>query len=151
MVAAKFPERAWNVPRLVRAMQDADDLFFDVVSQIHMPAWSRGRVALVGDAAYATSFLSGQGSSVALVGAYVLAGELATHASHADAFTAYEQRIRGFVEQNQALVDIGRSSLAPETQELIDARNAALRSAAMTGDQGREAKSALVLPEYSAA
>ncbi|MFF5213379.1 FAD-dependent monooxygenase [Streptosporangium sp. NPDC000396] len=50
-----------------------------------MPAWSTGRVALVGDAAYATSFMSGQGSSVSLVGAYVLAGELATHGDHGPA------------------------------------------------------------------
>ncbi|HEY3563263.1 MAG TPA: FAD-dependent monooxygenase [Kribbella sp.] len=150
LVAARFPEQSWYVPRLVRAMGEADDLFFDVVSQIHMPTWSRGRVALVGDAAYATSFLSGQGSSVALVGAYVLAGELATYADHSTAFAAYEQRSRAFVEQNQALVDVGRSSLAPDTQELIDARNNALRSAAPAGAEGREAHSALVLPEYSA-
>jgi len=45
---------------MVRAMRAADDLFFDVISQIRMPAWSRGRVALVGDAAYAPSFLTGQ-------------------------------------------------------------------------------------------
>ncbi|GAA1604630.1 MULTISPECIES: FAD-dependent monooxygenase [Kribbella] len=149
LVSAQFPERSWHVPRLVQAMGEAADLFFDVVSQIHMPAWSRGRVALVGDAAYATSFLSGQGSSVALVGAYVLAGELATYADHAEAFTAYEQRIRGFVEQNQALVDAGRVSLAPETQELIDARNAALRAGAPATAEGHAAAhSALVLPTY---
>jgi 2-polyprenyl-6-methoxyphenol hydroxylase-like FAD-dependent oxidoreductase len=148
LVASRFPEGAWYVPRLVQAMSEADDLFFDVVSQIHMPTWSRGRVALVGDAAYATSFLSGQGSSVALVGAYVLAGELATYADHTEAFTAYEQRIRGFVEQNQALVDTGRSSLAPDTQELIDARNSALRSTTVDRSDRQEAHSALVLPDY---
>ncbi|RZT20771.1 2-polyprenyl-6-methoxyphenol hydroxylase-like FAD-dependent oxidoreductase [Kribbella sp. VKM Ac-2569] len=151
LVAAKFPEQSWHVPRLVQAMGEADDMFFDVVSQIHMPTWSRGRVALAGDAAHATSFLSGQGSSVALVGAYVLAGELATYADHATAFTAYEQRIRGFVEQNQALVENGRSSLAPETQELIDARNAALRSGAAASAQRHEAHTALDLPEYGSA
>lgn len=148
LVASRFPEDAWYVPRLVQAMSEADDLFFDVVSQIHMPTWSRGRVALVGDAAYATSFLSGQGSSVALVGAYVLAGELATYADHTEAFAAYEQRVRGFVEQNQALVDVGRSSLAPDTQELIDARNRALRSTTVDRTDRQEAHSALVLPDY---
>lgn len=148
LVAATFPDQGWHVPRLVAAMRDADDLFFDVVSQIHMPTWSRGRVALVGDAAYATSFMSGQGSSVSLVGAYVLAGELATHADHAEAFTAYENRIREFVEDNQALVEIGKQVVAPSTQELLDARNAKLREATMTGDEGREANSGLVLPDY---
>ncbi|MFF1815988.1 FAD-dependent monooxygenase [Kribbella sp. NPDC058245] len=150
LVASTFPETDWYVPQLVTAMQEADDLFFDVVSQIHMPTWSKGRVALVGDAAYATSFMSGQGSSVALVGAYVLAGELATHADHAEAFAAFERRIRGFVEQNQALVEKGRSGLTPGTQELIDARNAALRSGAMSNDELAEAKGALELPDYEA-
>ncbi|MEU4190760.1 FAD-dependent oxidoreductase [Kribbella sp. NPDC026611] len=148
LVAAKFPELGWHIPRLVQAVRDADDLFVDVVSQIHMPTWSRGRVALVGDAAYATSFMSGQGSSVALVGAYVLAGELATYSDHAEACAAYERRIRGFVEQNQALVEFGRSSLAPATQELIDARNAALRGGKLKSSGGKAAYSALVLPEY---
>ncbi|MEU0254598.1 hypothetical protein ABZ299_19275 [Streptomyces sp. NPDC006184] len=62
--------------------------FFDVVSQIHLPTGSSGRVALAGDAAHATSFLSGQGSSVSLVGAYVLAGEPAARADHTEAFAA---------------------------------------------------------------
>ncbi|WUJ73085.1 FAD-dependent monooxygenase [Kribbella soli] len=148
LVAATFPDQGWYVPRLVAAMRESDDLFFDVVSQIHMPTWSRGRVGLVGDAAYATSFMSGQGSSVSLVGAYVLAGELATYADHADAFAAYEKRIRSFVEENQALVEIGKQVVAPSTQEILDARNAQLRAASMTGDQGREANSSLTLPDY---
>jgi len=150
LVASKFPEQTWHVQRLVEAMRTADDLFFDVVSQIHMPGWSRGRVALVGDAAYATSFMSGQGSSVALVGAYVLAGELATHADHTEGFTAYEQRVRGFVEQNQALVQQGQSGLAPTTQELLDARNAALRGQTVRRDDRTEVHNALALPDYDA-
>ena len=107
-----------------------------------------GRVALAGDAAHATSFMSGQGSSVSLVGAYVLAGELATHANHTEAFTAYDHRIRSFVEQNQALVEIGRRVLAPTTQELLDTRNQALRGAKVSGEQGRAANTGLVLPDY---
>src|SRR3546814_1737605 len=71
---------------MVDQMLKADDLFFDAVSQIRMPIWSSGRVVLTGDAAHATSFLSGQGSSCALVSAYVLAGELATHANYQEAF-----------------------------------------------------------------
>ncbi|GAB3945236.1 FAD-dependent monooxygenase [Kribbella albertanoniae] len=150
LVADRFPEQAWHLPRLVEAMRNADDLFFDVVSQIHMPGWSSGRVALVGDAAYATSFMSGQGSSVALVGAYVLAGELATHADHTEGFAAYEQRVRGFVEQNQALVQEGQSGLAPTTQELLDARNAALRGQTVHRDERTQVHNALVLPDYEA-
>ncbi|MFJ1680642.1 FAD-dependent monooxygenase [Streptomyces sp. NPDC088251] len=157
LVTERFPEQAWHVPRLMEAMREADDLFFDIVSQIHMRTWSRGRVALAGDAAHATSFLSGQGSSVSLVGAYVLAGELATHADHADAFAAYERRMRPFAERNQALATSGGTVVAPTTREELDARNAAIRdprAAARTmaiagAAEGRAAHSALVLPDYA--
>lgn len=67
-----------------------------------MPTWSKGRITLVGDAAYGPSPLSGQGTSLALVGAYVLAGELKNaHGDHSCAYVAYEQEMRGFVEKNQ--------------------------------------------------
>lgn len=154
LVAATFPERAWHVPRLVAAMRGADDLFFDIVSQIRMPAWSRGRVALAGDAAHATSFQSGQGSSVALVGAYILAGELASHADHADAFTAYEKKMRPFAEENQDLAPAGGWVVTPSTQEMLDARNRILASAdpgALRSDEARTAHNGLVLPEYGSA
>ncbi|MGQ5597924.1 FAD-dependent monooxygenase [Streptomyces sp. ESR1.13] len=156
LVAARFPERVWHLPRLVEGMREADDLFFDVVSQIHMPAWSHGRVVLAGDAAHATSFISGQGSSVALVGAYVLAGELATRTDHADAFAAYERLIRPFAERNQALATGGGSAVTPTTRQEIEARNALLRDpeaavrtmVTASAQEGRAAHSALVLPDY---
>ncbi|SEF73361.1 2-polyprenyl-6-methoxyphenol hydroxylase [Nonomuraea solani] len=150
LVASTFPDTVWEIPRMVAAMRSAGDLFFDVVSQIHMPAWSAGRVALVGDAAYATSFMSGQGSSVSLVGAYVLAGELATHDDHVTAFAAYEKTVRDFVEQNQALATEGGGAVAPRTREDLDARDAMLRgrTALPSGAEGRTAHTALVLPEY---
>ncbi|MFF7650949.1 FAD-dependent monooxygenase [Streptomyces sp. NPDC007983] len=149
LVASTFPERTWHIPRLVAAMREADDLFFDIVSQIHMPTWARGRVALVGDAAHATSFLSGQGSSVALVSAYILAGELATHADHTDAFAAYERTARSFAEQNQALATSGGTVMIPGTRDMLDARNEALRNpAALTGAEFRAVNTGLVLPDY---
>ncbi|MET7323123.1 FAD-dependent monooxygenase [Streptomyces sp. NPDC005549] len=156
LVAARFPERVWHLPRLVEGMREADDLFFDIVSQIHMRTWSHGRVVLAGDAAHATSFISGQGSSVALVGAYVLAGELATHADHADAFAAYERRIRPFAERNQALATSGGSAVTPATRQEIEARNALLRDpeaaaramVTASAQEGRAAHSALELPDY---
>ena len=142
--------------RLVEAMQRADDLFFDTVSQIHMPRWSSGRVALVGDAAHAPSFLSGQGSSLALVGAYVLAGELAAHADPVDAFASYERIARPFMEANQALaLSNGGSLLMPRTQEELDARNAALaamqasQQAPARAEQSRQAHNSLRLPDYT--
>jgi 2-polyprenyl-6-methoxyphenol hydroxylase-like FAD-dependent oxidoreductase len=151
LVASQFPEQVSHVPHLVAALRDADDLFFDTVSQIHMPTWSKGRIALVGDAAHATSFLSGQGSSVSLVGAYVLAGELASHTNHVDAFGSYEQKARPFVEQNQALVSGGGSSLLPRTQAMLDARNKRLREnpTGLTGPDRGAVYNGIDLPEYA--
>lgn len=157
LVTERFPERVWHLPRLVEAMREADDVFFDVVSQIHLDTWSHGRVALAGDAAHATSFLSGQGSSVSLVGAYVLAGELAAHTDHGEAFAAYERRMRPFAERNQALATSGGTVVTPTTREQLNARNAVLRdpdAAAKTmatagAEEGRAAHSGLELPDYA--
>jgi 2-polyprenyl-6-methoxyphenol hydroxylase-like FAD-dependent oxidoreductase len=94
----------WEVPRLLEMMPAASDWYFDTAAQIDMPRWSQGRVALVGDAAYCASPMSGQGTSLALIGAHVLAGELA--AASGDplrAFAEYEGVMRPFVEANQAL------------------------------------------------
>ncbi|MEU4658961.1 FAD-dependent monooxygenase [Streptomyces sp. NPDC023723] len=150
LVAATFPDRRWEIPRLVAALREADDLFFDIVSQIHLPTWSKGRVALAGDAAHAPSFLSGQGSSLSLVGAYVLAGELATHADHTAAFSAYEKTLREFVTLNQALAGTGGTVVTPRTQQELDARDRALRdrTALPSEERGRAAYNALVLPDY---
>ncbi|WP_328608354.1 FAD-dependent monooxygenase [Amycolatopsis sp. NBC_00345] len=151
LVASVFAGEDWAViPRMVEAMRTADDLFFDVVSQIHLPRWSAGRVALVGDAAHAPSFLSGQGSSLALVGAYMLAGALATAGDHTSAFAAYEQDTRPFVELNQALVTGGGATLLPTTAEALDQRNAALRDfTSLPADTGRPAYTALRLPDFT--
>jgi 2-polyprenyl-6-methoxyphenol hydroxylase-like FAD-dependent oxidoreductase len=153
--AAVFADGGWEAPRLVDALRRADDLFFDTVSQIRMPSWSKDRVALVGDAAFAPSFLSGQGTSLALVGAYVLAGELAAHDNPADAFLAYERIVRPFVEANQALaIKEDGSFFLPRTQEDLDARNRMLASfdPGRSGDDlsrnARAVHSALTLPDY---
>jgi 2-polyprenyl-6-methoxyphenol hydroxylase-like FAD-dependent oxidoreductase len=126
-VAAAFHGGGWEVPRLIEAMRSADDFFFDTVSQIRMPRWSSGRVALVGDAAYAPALLSGQGTSLALVGAYVLAGELAAAGGDpAAAFAAYERALRPFVERNQELATSGGATLVPRTRTALWIRNAVL-------------------------
>ncbi|MFC8797852.1 FAD-dependent monooxygenase [Promicromonospora sp. NPDC057138] len=148
LVARTYAGAGWEVPSLVKAMYEADDLFFDTAGQIRMPAWSSGRVALVGDAAYAPSFLTGQGSSLALVGAYMLARSLATHGDHVAAFCAYERDTREFVTMNQALVDKGGARLFPTTAEALEQRNAMLRDlVAMPATTPQPAHSALVLPE----
>lgn len=148
LVAGAFAGAGPQITTIVKAMYQADDLFFDTAGQIRMPSWSSGRVAFVGDAAYAPSFLTGQGSSLALVGAYMLARSLATHGDHAEAFAAYERDTREFVTMNQALVDKGGARLFPTTAEALERRNAMLRElAAMPATTPQPAHSALVLPK----
>ncbi|MER6951738.1 FAD-dependent monooxygenase [Nonomuraea sp. NPDC000554] len=91
----------WEGPRLLKAMWEARDFYFDAAAQIRMDHYAKGRVALLGDAGYCASLLSGQGTSLAMVGAYVLADELARDPS--GAFDRYERRMRPFVQANQAL------------------------------------------------
>ncbi|MFJ8146304.1 FAD-dependent monooxygenase [Streptomyces sp. NPDC096048] len=149
LVATTFAGDGWEIPAMVAAMRQANDPFFDTVSQIRMPRWSSGRVALVGDAAYAPSFLTGQGSSLALVGAYMLACSLAAHRDHTAAFAAYERDIRGFVELNQAQSGTGDAALFPTTAEALERRNSRLRGlTALPPATGRPAHTALALPEH---
>ena len=72
----RFAGAGWQCDALLTAAQEADDFYFDAFLQVHMPRWTSDRVALVGDAGYCASPLSGMGTSLALVGAYLLAGEL---------------------------------------------------------------------------
>ncbi|WP_052866701.1 FAD-dependent monooxygenase [Streptomyces niger] len=114
----------WETPKLLAAMWRAPDFYFDAMAQVHLDRWTTGRVALVGDAGYCPSPLSGQGTGLALVGAYVLADELGrADTGHAAAFERYEARMRPFVARNQALVRAVSSG--PADEEAIDsAKNA---------------------------
>ncbi|SDL79295.1 2-polyprenyl-6-methoxyphenol hydroxylase [Glycomyces sambucus] len=149
LVAEAFADAGWEVPTIIEAMRGADDLFCDTVGQIRMPTWSSGRIALVGDAAYAPSFLTGQGSSLALVGAYMLAHSLAANPNHTEAFTAYERTTRPFVDANQALIDHGTAALFPTTARALNQRNASLRHlVTLPAPTPRPAYSALTLPPF---
>jgi 2-polyprenyl-6-methoxyphenol hydroxylase-like FAD-dependent oxidoreductase len=124
LLIGKFKHYGWEVPRLLECLKQAPDIYFGEIAQVRMPRWSCGRVALVGDAGYAPSPRSGQGTSLALVGAYVLAAELAAQRNdHAAAFARYEARMRPFVDLNQALVTYGRGTLGAE-EALAHAKNA---------------------------
>jgi 2-polyprenyl-6-methoxyphenol hydroxylase-like FAD-dependent oxidoreductase len=98
-----FAEDRWRTAEVIDTMPRAEDVHFDTVSQVRMDSWSSDRIALVGDAAYAPAFLSGQGTSIAIAGAYMLASELAQHDRPEPAFAAYERRLRDYVEKNQNL------------------------------------------------
>jgi 2-polyprenyl-6-methoxyphenol hydroxylase-like FAD-dependent oxidoreductase len=106
----------WEMLRLLKAMWQAPDFYFDAMAQIRMDTWSRGRVTLIGDAGYCASPMSGQGTSLALVGAYVLAEEIAR--DHRGAFSRYEARMRPFAELNQALATDNPGS--PASDESIE-------------------------------
>ena len=95
---------AWPEPvaSALTSAIDWDSAFFDTVSQIEMPAWSKGRIVLLGDSAWCLTFLAGQGTSTAMAGAYILAAELAAK-PHAQAFAAYEARLRPLVTRMQAV------------------------------------------------
>jgi 2-polyprenyl-6-methoxyphenol hydroxylase-like FAD-dependent oxidoreductase len=104
----RFAGAGWECDALLAAAQDADDFYFDSFAQVHMPSWSSGRVALVGDAGYCASPLSGMGTSLALVGAYVLSGELGSadslDAEHISAALArYQTVMRPYVDKCQDL------------------------------------------------
>lgn len=148
LVTSVFADAGWEIPGMLTALRGAEDLFFDAVSQIRMPHWSSGRVAVVGDAAYAPSFLTGQGTSLALVGAYMLAGSLSGQ-DHAEGFRRYEHSTREFVTLNQDLVGKGGATLFPTTAQDLERRNERLRGlSALPPAQGRDAHSALTLPEF---
>lgn len=96
----------WLTPQILAHLDDTPDFYLDQVAQVVMDRWSSGRVGLIGDAAFSSSPMSGQGTGLALIGAYLLAGELAAAGWDPEvAFAAYESRMRPFVEANQ---EIGR-------------------------------------------
>src|SRR4051794_21048766 len=103
LVAERFAGAGWEVPRLIAAMHAADDFVLDSMAQVHLPAWSRGRVVLLGDAAWCPTPVTGLGTSLALVGAYVLAGDLAATDDLPTALGRYEEVLRPYVTSAQKL------------------------------------------------
>jgi 2-polyprenyl-6-methoxyphenol hydroxylase-like FAD-dependent oxidoreductase len=128
LLARRFAGAGWEVPRLLDAMRASADFYFDSVGQVHLDAWSRGRVALLGDAGYCPSPLTGLGTSLSLVGAYVLAGELvAAGGDHRVAFPRYQERLRAYVAQGQQLPPGGVGGFAPMTAFMIGMRSVSTR------------------------
>ncbi|RSN54440.1 FAD-binding monooxygenase [Amycolatopsis sp. WAC 04182] len=111
-----YADAGWETPRVLDAMGDSPDFYFESVGQMRLEHWSRGRIAAVGDAAYCASPLSGMGTSLALVGAYVLAGELSRHPDHRDAFRAYETIMRPYVTQAQNVSWFAPRLASPKTR-----------------------------------
>jgi 2-polyprenyl-6-methoxyphenol hydroxylase-like FAD-dependent oxidoreductase len=132
VLRAKFGDAGWECPQILAALDDTDDLYFDRVSQIHMGTWSKGRVALTGDAAFCVSLLAGQGSALAMAAAYVLAGELG-HAGAAPetAFQRYEQILRPLIATKQKAAAQFAGSFAPKSRLGLFVRNQVTKTLAL--------------------
>ncbi|RBL92744.1 FAD-dependent monooxygenase [Chitinophaga flava] len=116
IIRKNFSGEEWQVPRLLELMDTSSDFYFDSISQIKMDNWSRGRVALIGDAAHCASPMSGMGTSMAFIGAYILAGELrANNGNYQQAFANYETAMQGFVKRCQELAE-GLDWFVPKTK-----------------------------------
>ena len=119
-----FLNAGWKCANLLTKMDAATDFYLDVVSQIQMPQWSKGRIALVGDAGYCPSLLSGQGSTLAMVGAYVLAGELKeANGDYKIAFEQYQNILKPFIDNKQKITQSFAKSFVPKTNFAIRTRN----------------------------
>jgi 2-polyprenyl-6-methoxyphenol hydroxylase-like FAD-dependent oxidoreductase len=117
IMRSRLSGMAWEAPWLLDRMDEATDFYFDSCSQIEMTSWSTGRATMLGDAGYCPSPLSGQGTALALIGAFLLAGELATHpGDHVAAFAGYERRFRAFVEASQEMGRNHAKMMTPESR-----------------------------------
>jgi 2-polyprenyl-6-methoxyphenol hydroxylase-like FAD-dependent oxidoreductase len=146
----------WRVPELLAAMPTAPDFYCDSISQVRVDRWWRGRVVLLGDAGYCGSPLTGMGTSMALVGAYVLAGELAAAPSDpAAAFAAYQRTMGDYVAAGVQLPPGGVAAFAPRTHAMIRLRALSMRAMhhwpmrAVFARQFTKAD-AITLPDYPA-
>jgi 2-polyprenyl-6-methoxyphenol hydroxylase-like FAD-dependent oxidoreductase len=94
----------WEVPNMLEGLTEASEVYFDSIAQVHLDSYARGRVCLIGDAAWCSSPRSGMGTSLAVVGAYVLAHELrSAETDYTTAFTRYQQLLSPYVARCQKL------------------------------------------------
>ncbi|WP_290056406.1 FAD-dependent monooxygenase [Amycolatopsis solani] len=122
-----FANTGWEVPKLLEALPAADDLYVDSISQIHLDRWAKGRVVLLGDAAWCAG-PGGSGTGLGMMGAQVLAGELAAAGGdHVTAFAKYEERLRKPATVGQKNGKGSGTFLAPRTAAKIRSRNRAYR------------------------
>ncbi len=149
-----YADGGWECAQILDRLDGAPELYFDRVSQIRMPRWSKGRVALVGDAAFCVSLAAGQGSALAMTAAYALAGELQkARGRHDEAFEAYEALLRPYIEVKQKGAERMSTALAPRTEWGLKFRNLIVNAFALPGLArfvvGRELVDTLALPDYS--
>jgi 2-polyprenyl-6-methoxyphenol hydroxylase-like FAD-dependent oxidoreductase len=124
----RFGNMGWECPQILKALENCHELYFDNVSQIHMNPqrglWTKGRVSLVGDAASCASLLAGQGSALAMIAAYILAGELyRAHGNYAVAFQRYQNLFAPFVAKKQKAAEWFAGGFAPKSAFGLFLRN----------------------------
>ncbi len=141
-----FRDFGWETQNILNRMPESDDFYFDAITQVKMNSWTKGRIALVGDAGYCPSPLSGQGNNLAFVGAYILAGELkAAKGNYLQAFTRYNALLRSFVDANQKFgVWVRKSFLVEDEVSKEIAEERSNRILAMI----KSVSNAINLPQY---
>lgn len=124
LIANAFAGESWKIPELLDILRKAEKFYFDPVCQIRMPSWTKGRVAVIGDAAHCAAFLSGKGITLAMLGATMLADELnKAEDDHIKGFIKYEETLRPIVEPIQLAVPGSAWVLVPKTRFIILLRN----------------------------
>ncbi|KAJ5773730.1 Monooxygenase FAD-binding [Penicillium paradoxum] len=117
--ADKFRDAGWQTDRFIKGMETTENWFCQNAIQIKSDTWHSGRVVLLGDAAHCASPLSGMGTTSSLIGAYILAGELACSDDLSQAFQKYTQKMRPFVNEVQQLNISWMRRALPESQWAI--------------------------------
>ncbi|WP_428327695.1 FAD-dependent monooxygenase [Mucilaginibacter sp.] len=125
IILEKFDGQSWRTAELLEELQHSKNFYFDKFCQIKMPSWTKGRVALVGDAAYCASPAAGMGASLAVSGAGALADALQKYNGDFElAFQAYNNNLRPFIEEVQAQAELNlKENFIPRTEEAITKRN----------------------------
>jgi 2-polyprenyl-6-methoxyphenol hydroxylase-like FAD-dependent oxidoreductase len=149
-----FSDVGWECPAILSALELADDVYFDSISQIRMDAWTKGRVALVGDSAACPSLIAGEGAGFALAQAYVFAGELHRHEGDLDAaLQRYQDRLQPYTLRKQRYAEGLVPSFVPKTELGIRARDLATLLMRLPVFprllMGRYFRDAMTLPEYA--
>ena len=128
LVRNLYGDLGWELPRLLDELDSADDLYLDSISQVVMDRWTRGRVALVGDAGYCPGPAVGGGTSLAAIGAYVLASELvAAEGDHVRGFAAYERALAPVVDHSRSIGPTVLDLIIPKSRTQIWAMAQAMR------------------------
>ena len=124
ILKTEFENSGWMCPQLLSRIDSTTDFYFDSISQIKMDSWYKGRITLVGDAGYCPSLLSGKGSTLAMVGAYILAGELKqANGDYKAAFKQYEVIFKPFMDKKQKAAQFFAKSFVPKSNFGIWLRN----------------------------